>query len=189
MVTWLTLLGLAALVITLFERSDAPVPLLIQLLAAAVVGRWLFAAIPNVQPATALLVLCAVYVGWRSALMLSLGLPLLSGLLLGLGPFVLFQFLGWAIVVSTAYVLRPWLRRSRVAMVLFGLVSGFLFGWCANLAFFEITRSFIPLVLLSVPFDLAHGVGNAVFLWLLTPLFQRVLALHEPSHENLMKMM
>ncbi|MDL5377284.1 hypothetical protein QR695_09740 [Exiguobacterium mexicanum] len=158
-----------------FERTDIPIAVLTQILALAVIGRWLFVAIPNVQPSTALLILTALYFGFTSAAMLALFVPILSGLLLGLGPFVLFQFLGWLLVVLVVILLKPLLRHSRWLLAFVGLGAGFLFGWTANLSFAEVIGAdFIKLLVLSLPFDVAHGIGNAVFLILLHDLFVRI---------------
>ncbi|MCT4776564.1 MULTISPECIES: hypothetical protein [Exiguobacterium] len=175
MVTYIVILIIAAGVMSRFERTDVPIAVLTQILALAVIGRWLFVAIPNVQPSTALLMLTALYFGFTSAAMLALFVPILSGLLLGLGPFVLFQFLGWLLVVLVVILLKPLLLRSRWMLAVVGLLSGFLYGWTANLSFAEVIGAdFIKLLVLSLPFDVAHGIGNAVFLILLHDLFVRI---------------
>ncbi|MFC4683065.1 hypothetical protein [Exiguobacterium sp. s149] len=175
MVTYVVILLIAAGVMSRFERTDLPIAVLTQILTLAVIGRWLFVAIPNVQPSTALLMLTALYFGFTSAAMLALFVPILSGLLLGLGPFVLFQFLGWLLVVLVVILLKPLLRRSRWLLAGVGLLSGFLYGWTANLSFAEVIGAdFVKLLVLSLPFDAAHGIGNAVFLVLLHDLFVRI---------------
>ncbi|WP_215114024.1 hypothetical protein [Exiguobacterium sp. s70] len=175
MVTYVLILIIAAAIMSRFERTDIPIAVLTQILALAVIGRWLFVAIPNVQPSTALLMLTALYFGFTSAAMLALFVPILSGLLLGLGPFVLFQFLGWLLVVLVVILLKPLLRHSLWLLALVGLGAGFLFGWTANLSFAEVIGAdFVKLLVLSLPFDVAHGIGNAVFLILLHDLFVRI---------------
>lgn len=175
MVTYVVIVLIAAGVMSRFERTDLPIAVLTQILALAVIGRWLFVAIPNVQPSTALLMLTALYFGFTSAAMLALFVPILSGLLLGLGPFVLFQFLGWLLVVLVVILLKPLLRRSRWLLAGVGLLSGFVYGWTANLSFAEVIGAdFVKLLVLSLPFDAAHGIGNAVFLVLLHDLFVRI---------------
>ena len=175
MVTYVLILIIAAAIMSRFARTDIPIAVLTQILALAVIGRWLFVAIPNVQPSTALLMLTALYFGFTSAAMLALFVPILSGLLLGLGPFVLFQFLGWLLVVLVVILLKPLLRHSRWLLAFVGLGAGFLFGWTANLSFAEVIGAdFVKLLVLSLPFDVAHGIGNAVFLILLHDLFVRI---------------
>lgn len=180
MVTYVLILLIAAGIMSRFERTESSIAVLTQILALAVIGRWLFVAIPNVQPSTALIMLTALYFGFTSAAMLALFVPILSGLLLGLGPFVLFQFLGWLLVVCVVTVLKPLLRQSRILLALIGLGAGFLFGWTANLSFAEVIGTdFVKLLVLSLPFDVAHGIGNAVFLILLHDLFVRIFVREE----------
>lgn len=175
MVIYILALIIALLLLSKFERVVSPISVLTQILALAVIGRWLFMAIPNVQPTTALLLLTALYFGWTSAGMLALFVPILSGLLLGLGPFVLYQFLGWLLVVTIVYLLRSLLLKSRLLLWSIGLGSGFLFGWITNLSFAEVIGvDFIKLLVLSLPFDLAHGIANVFFLVILHDLFVRI---------------
>lgn len=175
MVTYTLTILMAIVVLYRFEKSSVPVKPLIQLLALAVIGRWLFMTIPNVQPTTAILMLTALLFSLNGAAILALFVPVLSGLLLGIGPFVLYQFLGWLLVVSIVRLFRPLLLKSTVLFLVFGLVSGFLYGWTANVAFVEVMGTdFVKLLLLSFPFDLAHGISNVVFLLLIRPLFERI---------------
>lgn len=180
MVTYIIILLIAAGIMSRFERIDVPIAVLTQILALAVIGRWLFVAIPNVQPSTALLMLTALYFGFTSAAMLALFMPILSGLLLGIGPFVLFQFSGWLLVVVIVVLLKPLLLHSRWLLAAVGIGAGFLFGWTANLSFAEVIGAdFVKLLVLSLPFDVAHGIGNAVFLILLHDLFVRIFVREE----------
>lgn len=180
MVTFIVAVLMAYLLMSKFERTKTPISVLTQLLAVAVIGRWLFVAIPNVQPTTALIMMTALYFGWTSAAMLALFVPVLSGLLLGLGPFVMYQFLGWLLVVTVVVMMRPLLKQSLILLGLVGLGSGFLFGWTTNLSYAEVIGTdFLNLLVLSVPFDLAHGIGNVFFLIVLRELFVRIFVRDE----------
>ncbi len=175
MVTYVLAILIAILVLYRFEKSDLPVQPLVQLLALAVIGRWLFMTIPNVQPTTAILMLTALCIGLNAAAVLALFVPILSGLLLGIGPFVFYQFLGWLLIVTLVSSFRPLWMKSSILFLTLGFFSGFLYGWTTNLAFFEVIGAdFWKLLLLSVPFDLAHGLSNVVFLFLIRPLFERI---------------
>lgn len=175
MVTYVVAILIAIVLLSRFEKSATPIQPLVQLLALAVLGRWLFMTIPNVQPTTAILMLTALSISLTSAAVLALFVPILSGLLLGMGPFVLYQFLGWLLVVCLVRLFKPLLLRSKVPFLVLGFLSGFLFGWTTNLAFAEVIGvDFVKLLLLSFPFDLVHGISNVVFLVLLRPLFGRL---------------
>ena len=175
MVTYVLAFLTAMFVLYRFEKSSSPIQPFVQLLALAVIGRWLFMTIPNVQPTTAILMLTALLVSLNGAAVLALFVPILSGLLLGIGPFVFYQFLGWLLVVVLVRLFRPILLKSTVLLSLFGLISGFLYGWMTNLAFIEVIGTdVVKLFLLSFPFDLAHGISNVVFLIMIRPLFERI---------------
>mgnify|MGYP005751680835 FL=1 len=175
MVTYVFAILIAIVVLYRFEKSRIPIQPLVQLLALAVIGRWLFMTIPNVQPTTAIIMLTALLVSLNGAAILALFVPILSGLLLGIGPFVFFQFLGWLLVVVLVHLFRPILLRSTILFLLLGLLSGFLYGWTTNLAFIEVVgKDVVKLLLLSFPFDLAHGISNVVFLIMIRPLFERI---------------
>ncbi|WP_214874498.1 hypothetical protein [Exiguobacterium sp. CH10] len=175
MVTYVLAILIAIVVLYRFEKSRIPIQPLVQLLALAVIGRWLFMTIPNVQPTTAMIMLTALLVSLNEAAILALFVPILSGLLLGIGPFVFFQFLGWLLVVVLVRLFRPILLKSTILFLLLGLLSGFLYGWTTNLAFIEVVGTdVVKLLLLSFPFDLAHGISNVVFLIMIRPLFERI---------------
>ncbi|WP_214777493.1 hypothetical protein [Exiguobacterium sp. s22] len=175
MVTYVLAFLTAMFVLYRFEKSTAPIQPFVQLLALAVIGRWLFMTIPNVQPTTAILMLTALLVSLNGAAVLALFVPILSGLLLGIGPFVFYQFIGWLLVVVLVRLFRPILLKSTVLLSLFGLIAGFLYGWMTNLAFIEVIGTdVVKLFLLSFPFDLAHGISNVIFLIMIRPLFERI---------------
>lgn len=175
MVTYVFAILSAIVVLYRFEKSSIPIQPLVQLLALAVIGRWLFMTIPNVQPTTAILLLTALLISLNGAAILALFVPILSGLLLGIGPFVLYQFLGWLLVVVLVRLFRPILLKSTVLFLIVGFLSGFFYGWTTNLAFIEVVGvDIVKLFLLSLPFDFAHGVSNVVFLILIRPLFERI---------------
>ncbi|WDH74799.1 hypothetical protein PTI97_08120 [Exiguobacterium marinum] len=175
MVTYVLTILIAIVVLYRFEKSSIPIQPLVQLLALAVIGRWLFMTIPNVQPTTAILMLTALLVSLNGAAILALFVPILSGLLLGIGPFVLYQFLGWLLVALLVSLFRSLLLKSPVLFLVLGFLSGFLYGWTTNVAFIEVIGAdFLKLLLLSFPFDFVHGISNVVFLLLIRPLFERI---------------
>lgn len=175
MVTYVFAILSAIVVLYRFEKSSIPIQPLVQLLALAVIGRWLFMTIPNVQPTTAILLLTALLISLNGAAILALFVPILSGLLLGIGPFVLYQFLGWLLVVVLVRLFRPILLKSTVLFLIVGFLSGFFYGWTTNLAFIEVVGiDIVKLFLLSLPFDFAHGVSNVIFLIIIRPLFERI---------------
>lgn len=177
------LIGLAGLFIIFllirFEHRDISEPMfrfIALVTAAAIVGRLLFASLPNVQPATALVLLLAVYVSPVVGAVAGLLVVVLTSLFLGSGPFVLFQALAYS-GISVLCVL-PFLK-SRILLSLYGFVAGFLYGWISNIGFLIFTdfsrEAFLTLLISGGVFDVLHGLGNAGFIFLLQPIFLRIL--------------
>lgn len=177
------LIGAAVLIISAvilyFEKrpmSEAMLRFIALVTAAAIVGRLIFASIPNVQPATALVLLVAACVGPVTGAVVGMLLVVLTSLFLGSGPFVLFQIIAYTVI--SLFCMLPGMR-TRWILTAYGLAAGFFYGWISNLGFLIFTdfsrEAFFTLLLTGGFFDLLHGVSNAVFLWLLYPIFLRIL--------------
>ncbi|WP_214810765.1 ECF transporter S component [Exiguobacterium sp. s127] len=162
-----------------FERrplSEAMLRFIALVTAAAIVGRILFSSLPNIQPATALVLLLAAYVSPVVGAVAGLLVVVLSSLFLGSGPFVLFQALAYMAISLVGLV--P-LLKSKWLLACYGLLAGFLYGWISNLGFLIFTafsrEAFLTLVVTGGVFDLVHGIGNVCFILLLHPTFLRIL--------------
>jgi energy-coupling factor transport system substrate-specific component len=139
-----------------------------------------FAAIPNLQPCT-YLVLCSGYVfGPVAGFAVGALTAIVSNFFLGHGPWTLFQVLAWGLAGASAVLLRRFPLRPRV-LVLAGIVWGVLFGVIMNLwtwiAFvYPLTvRTFLVTWLASIPFDVMHAAGNGIFLGFLGVKTIRIL--------------
>lgn len=139
-----------------------------------------FAAIPSLQPST-YLIICSGYVfGPVAGFVVGALTPLVSNFFLGHGPWTLFQVLAWGLAGASACALRR-LPLKAGWLALAGVVWGMLFGVIMNLwtwiAFvYPLTaRTFMVTWAASIPFDIMHAAGNAVFLGLLGVRTVRVL--------------
>ncbi len=139
-----------------------------------------FAAIPNLQPST-YLVICAGYVfGPVAGFMVGALTAVVSNFFLGQGPWTLFQVVAWGLAGASAVVLRRVPLRAGW-LVLFGVLWGGLFGLIMNVwnwvAFvYPLTlASFLVTWFNSLAFDAMHAAGNALFLGLLGVRTVRVL--------------
>jgi energy-coupling factor transport system substrate-specific component len=131
-----------------------------------------FAAIPNLQPST-YLIICSGYVfGPVAGFAVGALTAIVSNFFLGHGPWTLFQVLAWGLAGASAIGLRRFTLTGRW-LVLAGIAWGMLFGVIMNLwtwiAFvYPLTaRSFLVTWAASIPFDVMHAAGNALFLGLL----------------------
>ena len=154
-------------------------------------GRILLEPIPNVQPVTVIVLLAGIYFGAPRAIALSGIIALSSNLiLLGHGPWTLFQVIGWGTVgligsLLSSHLLREGhLELNRVALV--SVVSAFLFDWIVSLSILLNTDvSFLmPYLVNGLLFDLYHAVGNLVFVaWIANPMGE-IMMRHRKEPRN-----
>jgi energy-coupling factor transport system substrate-specific component len=196
-----SLLVLAALAagFAWFERSRPPsklVALVAALAALAVAGRVVFAAIPNVQATTDVVLLSGYALGAAPGFAVGAVGALVSNFFLGQGPWTPWQMLGWGAVGLAGAVLARarfrGLRRTaaaadhvrvppRVVLALVCAVAGFAFGaWMDlfTLMTFAAERStdgYLVLAAAGLPFNIAHAVGNALLCLVFGPAFLRLL--------------
>ncbi|GGP10421.1 ECF transporter S component [Oceanobacillus neutriphilus] len=145
---------------------------LIALLAAlAVVGRYAFQFLPNVQPITAIIILTGIFLGPVSSVILSILVVFLSNMLLGMGIWTIWQIISWCLIGLTAGIIGiTWKKVPFLFIILFAVFSGYFYGFIISLTTYQITGHFWPYYLAGLPFDTAHAIGNGVFILLLYPL-------------------
>jgi energy-coupling factor transport system substrate-specific component len=148
--------------------------------AVAAAGRVLFTPIPGVQPVTFVCLVTGAALGPRAGLAVGPLAGLLSNSFLGQGPWTPAQMALWGLAGLTGAALRE-VCRHRWGLAAVGLAWGFLFGWAMNawdLASFGPDVSWASMSLWaarSLPFDLAHGIGNVVLALLAGPAILRLL--------------
>ena len=165
---------------------------LIAILAAvASASRVLFAALPNVQPVTLLILMIGLHLGARRAAAVAMLTALISNMALGHGPWTFYQALAWACVGASAAVFRPLLvnwdgTKVRIgALAVLGFIWGFLFDWIVSLsalALYQSFEAFLAFIIAGLIFDAMHAVGNVLFTIWLAPSLHRLLWLHR-RHE------
>jgi len=185
---WLSLLVLAVLfllVALFFEKKPLPLQkltLLATLSALAGVGRVPFAAIPNVQPTTFLVIVSGYVFGpWLGFLTGALA-TLISNSFLGHGPWTVWQILAWGLCgFASGWLGRLKENPGRLSLSLFAFAWGFLFGAIMNIwhwLFFVYPLNFSTLLAVwaaSFYFDLLHAVGNFIFAWFLGRDFIKIM--------------
>lgn len=145
-------------------------------------GRALFVAVPSVKPTSAVVIITGMQFGPVPGFVTGAMSALVSNMLFGQGPFTLWQMYAWGMMGLFAGLFsEKGLFKHRAVLLIFGFVSGVLFGWFMNLQYLagyvsDINRGSILLTYTaSVSFDLAHGISNVVFLALLAPSWGRKL--------------
>jgi energy-coupling factor transport system substrate-specific component len=156
-----------------FEEGRASayeVAIIAMLSAVSIALRVAFAALPQVQPSTFIILSAGVVYGSRAGFMVGALTPLVSNFFLGHGLWTPFQMFAWgAAGASAGLVARTWPDISRNGLILLGVVWGFLFGWITNISqlFFvpPTWQSVVTIYALSFWFELVHAVANGVIAW------------------------
>ena len=169
-------------------RDQSQWGMLALLAVFGVSGRILLDPIPNVQPVTVLVLLTGAYYGAPRAIALAATVALASNvLLLGHGPWTLFQAIGWSgIGLTGALFANRILTEGRVRIGLLAVIaaaSGLAFNWFVSLSIlFEAGSSMlVPYLLNGLVFDLYHVAGNVLFVaWMASPLGE-MMSRHRPS--------
>ena len=170
-----------------YERDKPParvLALVATLAALAVVGRLAFAAIPNVKPTTDIVFFAGYALGAVPGFAVGAVTAVVSNVFLAQGPWTPWQMVGWG-GVGIAGALSAWLMRgreiSRWALAALCGLAGLAFGaWMdlyqLTLAARQDLDTYLAISASSLPYNLAHAVGNVVFCLLIGPLFIRALS-------------
>lgn len=167
-----------------FERSGADAKrtvLMACLVALSVLGRILFAMVPGFKPVTAIVVITAMYFGSEAGFLTGALSAVLSNFYFGQGPWTPFQMFSWGILGFIAGLIASPLKKSRVVLTLYALLSGVLYSFLMDIwtvlwadGGFNWSR-YLAALASAVPFTAMYAVSNAVFLWLLAAPIGKVL--------------
>ena len=167
------------------ERPPARVVAVVAALAAlAVVGRLAFAAIPNVKPTTDIVLFAGYALGAIPGFAVGAVTAIVSNIFLSQGPWTVWQMAGWgAVGVAGALLARVLRGREPNRFVLAAIcgAAGLAFGaWMDvyqwTLAARQDLDTYVAVAGTSLPYNIAHAVGNVVFCLLIGPAFLRALA-------------
>jgi len=167
--TAIVMLVLMAVFIS-FEEGRASayeVAIIAMLSAASIALRVAFAALPQVQPSTFIIITAGVVYGPRAGFMVGALTPLVSNFFLGHGLWTPFQMFAWGAAGATGgLVAMFWPDINRIGVAALGFMWGFLFGWITNLSqlfFVPVTwQSVVTIYALSFWFELVHAITNVV---------------------------
>ena len=180
------------------RRMDDSNPLaMIAILAIfGIAGRILLDPLPNFQPVTVIVFLAGIYYGAPRAVALAGIIALTTNfVVLGHGPWTLFQVAGWGFVGTLGAIFAEHLLKEGELQLnkLAGLavISAFAFDWIVSVSILINTdvSMLAPYLINGLLFDLYHAVGNLVFVaWLANPLGEIMLRHRvEPSSQAVRK--
>jgi energy-coupling factor transport system substrate-specific component len=167
-----------------YERDKPParvLALVAALAALAVVGRLAFAAIPNVKPTTDIVLFAGYALGAVPGFVVGAVTAIVSNIFLSQGPWTVWQMAGWgAVGVGGALLARALRGRepSRLLLAAACGAAGLVFGaWMDVYQWTLVGRqdldSYLVVAASSLPYNIAHAVGNVVFCLLIGPVFIR----------------
>ncbi len=155
---------------------------IVVLAALAIAGRLLFAAIPDVQPVTAICIIAGIVFGRRSGFMVGALAALVSNMFLGQGPWTPWQMYAWGLAGYLGGVLYQYgaFKRSWTIYV-WGFVLSFLYGFILDS--FYVVGYVNPLTWqgalaaygAGAAFNIGHAISTSLFLALIYAPWKRKL--------------
>ena len=137
--------------------------------ALAVVGRF----IPLIKPVTAICIIAGMYLGAEAGFFTGSLSVLISNIYFGQGPWTPFQMLGFGLIgLAAGYLSKP-LIRSRVFLIIFGVLSGAAYSFIMDIwtvlwysGGFD-WRLYLTALGSALPFTITYAVSNVLFLLIL----------------------
>jgi energy-coupling factor transport system substrate-specific component len=149
----------------------------------AALGRVAFAPLPNVKPTTDIVVLSGYVLGGAPGFAIGATGALASNVVFGQGPWTPWQMAAWGLcgLLGAALGTATGRRVARVPLALFCGALGLLFGAIMDLSTFttfsggHTLAQYLAISGTSLPFNVAHAVGNVVFCLAFGPALVRAL--------------
>lgn len=167
-----------------FEHSENDVRKLILIavmVAISVIGRFIFAPIPGFKPVTAMVVITAMYFGGEAGFMTGALSAVISNFYFGQGPWTPFQMFSWGIVGFLAGVIADPLKKSKIVLVVYAIVSGVLYSLLMDIwtvlwadGYFNISR-YAAAVISAAQFTIIYAVSNVIFLLVFSKPIGKIL--------------
>ncbi|CAB4927056.1 unannotated protein [freshwater metagenome] len=183
----LLLLGLTLLAgFAWYERTQADsrtIALVATLAALAAIGRIAFAPIPNVKPTTDIVLIAGLVLGGAPGFVVGAVAALSSNLIFGQGPWTPWQMVAWGLCGLLGAGLGRLAGREigRVPLAIACGAAGLAFGTIMDLSVFvtyagnQTVGQYLAISVTSLPFNIAHAVGNVAFALAFGPMLVRAL--------------
>lgn len=177
---WLTVAipTVLALIFWILDRASlrpATIGILAAIIAIACALRAIRIPIQGIQFTSWLVILAGLALGPHAGFLAGALVPLISNFYLGQGSWTAWQMLAWGFIGACAgWFSATRFARNRWCAGVFGLLSGWVFGFimnCETFLFIMGTQKtgFWQVILLGLPFDTLSGVVTGVLLILTIP--------------------
>lgn len=177
-----------------YERSRPPsqiVALVAALAAISVAGRVAFSPIPNVVPSTDITLIAGYTLGGAPGFAVGALTGLVSNFWLGQGPWTPWQMAGWGLtgILGAGLAVATGRRMGRLSLAAVCALAGFAYGALLD---FSVMFSFggeqsldryLAISARSLPFNIAHAVGNAALALVAGPAMVRMLTRYRRRFE------
>jgi len=169
----LILVGVLAAGLLIYDKkrlSTHEIALIATLGAFAGVSRIPFAALPNIQPTTFLVIVSGIVLGPLPGFMVGAIAAIVSNSFLGHGPFTIWQMIAWGLAGGVSGVIYHNKKTPpRLLLAVYCFAWGFLFDYIMNawhylnFVFPHTVTTFLAVYSASFFHDLAHATSNAAF--------------------------
>ena len=146
---------------------------LAMLVALSVVGRIGFNFIPNVQPATTIIILASFIVKPYEAIIIASLSTIVSNLILGNGIWTFWQILIWAIIgLLSGLIGKFHMKIPFIILVIYAGFCGLLYGFFMSIpSSMTMGIHFWTYYVAGISFDISHAIGNMIFFTIFYPVF------------------
>ena len=133
--------------------------------------------IPLFKPVTAITVITAIWLGGEAGFLVGSLSALLFNFYFGQGPWTPFQMLAWGLIGLIAGFLAEPLRKSRIALVLYGVGAGIAYSfimdvWTVLGHYGTFSRDlYLAALGTAVPYTVTYAASNFIFLWFMAKPF------------------
>jgi prenyltransferase beta subunit len=171
--------------------SSKVLALVAMLAALAALGRVAFAPLPNVKPTTDIVLLSGYALGGAPGFVVGAAGALASNFFYGQGPWTPWQMGAWGLVGVIGALLgaATGRRLRRVPLAVVCCLAGFLYGAILDFSTWttfsgeHTLAQFVAISGTSLPFNVAHAVGNLLFCLAFGPAFVRALLRYRERFE------
>jgi energy-coupling factor transport system substrate-specific component len=152
---------------------------LAMLSSLAVVGRIGFSFLPNIQPATTIILLTALSFGPIAGVAIAIVSTLVTNFFLGSGMWTIWQITAWSIIAFIVGTLQHVHSRIPIFILsIFAGICGLFYGLLISIPMSKFVGSFWAYYLAGLPFDISHAFGNVVFFFILYPIYFKMFNNH-----------